>query len=210
MEHQNDHIRVDTTVETVTVSKNVKLFEIALWVLGILPGLIFFCLKLKAENYFKALEQKIRSHAAEIDNYLEQRVVVLTNTARLLERAIDLDRDTYEALTKLKYGADRTDESRNQLSRELDEGWDKLRVLVEQYPQLRAHESVQEAMRQNLQLQREITAARSLYNDAVYAWNRDIFQWVTKRVVAAQKRYTTRIPFVAAEEVHRQAREVFF
>ena len=210
MEHQNEPIRVDTTVQTVTVGENVKIFEIMLWVLGIFPGLIFLCMKISAENYFKALEEKIRIQASEIDNYLTQRVVVLQNTARLLERAIELDQSTYTELTKLKHGTALTDKDRNQLSRELDSGWNRVHLLVEQYPQLRAHEAIQEAMRQNLMLYREIAAARSLYNDAVYAWNRDIFQWVTKRVVAAKNRYSTRIPFVASEEIRKQADEVFF
>ena len=210
MEHQNEPIRVDTTVQTVTVGENVKIFEIMLWVLGIFPGLIFLCMKISAENYFKALEEKIRIQASEIDNYLTQRVVVLKNTARLLERAIELDQSTYAELAKLKHGNALTDEDRNQLSRELDNGWNRVHLLVEQYPQLRAHEAIQEAMRQNLMLYREIAAARSLYNDAVYAWNRDIFQWVTKRVVAAKNRYSTRIPFVASEEIRKQADEVFF
>ena len=210
MEHQNEPIRVDTTVQTVTVGENMKIFEVMLWVLGILPGLIFLCMKISAENYFKALEEKIRIQASEIDNYLTQRVVVLQNTARLLERAIELDQSTYTELTKLKHGTALTDEDRNQLSRELDNGWNRVHLLVEQYPQLRAHEAVQEAMRQNLMLYREIAAARSLYNDAVYAWNRDIFQWVTKRVVAAKNQYSTRTPFVASEEIRKQADEVFF
>lgn len=210
MKYQNDPIRVDTTVQTVTVGENVKIFEIMLWALGIFPGLIFLCMKISAENYFKALEEKIRIQASEIDNYLTQRVVVLKNTARLLERAIELDQSTYTELTKLKHGTALTDEDRNQLSRELDNGWNRVHLLVEQYPQLRAHEAIQEAMRQNLMLYREIAAARSLYNDAVYAWNRDIFQWVTKRVVAAKNRYSSRIPFVASEEIRKQADEVFF
>lgn len=210
MEHQNEPIRVDTTVQTVTVGENVKIFEIMLWVLGIFPGLIFLCMKISAENYFKALEEKIRIQASEIDNYLTQRVVVLKNTARLLERAIELDQSTYAELTKLKHGTALTDKDRNQLSRELDNGWNRVHLLMEQYPQLRAHEAIQEAMHQNLVLYREIAAARSLYNDAVYAWNRDIFQWVTKRVVAAKNQYSTRTPFVASEEIRKQADEVFF
>lgn len=210
MNHQNDPIRVDTTVQTVTVGENVKIFEIMLWVLGIVPGLIFLGMKLSADNYFRALEEKIRIQASEIDNYLNQRVVVLKNTARLLEEAIELDQSTYTELAKMRNGTALTDEDRNQLARELDSGWNRVHLLVEQYPQLRAHETIQEAARQNLALYREIAAARSHYNDAVYAWNRDIFQWVTKRIVAAKNQYSTRIPFVASEEIRQQADEVFF
>ena len=65
-------------------------------------------------------------------------------------------------------------------------------------------------MQQNLYLQREITAARELYNDSVNKWNRDIFEWPAKRIVAAKEGYTTRIPFIASKEIREAAREVFF
>ena len=34
------------------------IFEIALWVCGIIPGLVFLFKKIKAKNYFQQLEQK--------------------------------------------------------------------------------------------------------------------------------------------------------
>ena len=65
-------------------------------------------------------------------------------------------------------------------------------------------------MQQNAYLQKEITAARELYNDTVNIWNRDIYAWPTKMIVAARRGYTTRIPFSTSEEVKEQARGVFF
>ena len=65
-------------------------------------------------------------------------------------------------------------------------------------------------MKQNMYLQREITAARELYNDTVNAWNRDIFAWPTKQIVAAKMGYTTRIPFIASKEIKEKAKGVFF
>ena len=61
------------------------------------------------------------------------------------------------------------------------------------------------AMQQNMYLQREITAARELYNDTVNEWNKDIFAWPTKKIVAAKNGYTTRIPFVASKEIKEKA-----
>ena len=69
---------------------------------------------------------------------------------------------------------------------------------------------IADAMQQNMYLQREITAARELYNDTVAAWNRDIFAWPTKQIVAARAGYTTRIPFIASKEIKAQAKDVFF
>ena len=63
----------------VKVGFGSTLFEIMLWVLGIIPGIIFLVMKIKAKNYFYALEQKLQHNASQIDNYLEQRVMILQN-----------------------------------------------------------------------------------------------------------------------------------
>ena len=63
----------------VKVGWGSTLFQIMLFVLGIIPGLIFLGLKIKAGNYLSKLQQKIQHDASQLDNYLEQRVVILSN-----------------------------------------------------------------------------------------------------------------------------------
>ncbi len=185
-----------------------KIFEIILWLLGIIPGLVFLFMKINAEKHFDQLQQKIQRNASQIDNYLEQRVMVLQNCARLLDKAIDLDKSTFENIAKYRSGI--TDETRNELGGQLDSISRSVNVAIESYPDLAAHREIADAMQQNMYLQREITAARELYNDTINEWNKDIFAWPTKKIVAAKKGYTTRIPFAASKEVKAQARSVFF
>ena len=68
------------------------IFEVFLWIMGILPGLIFLFMKISAQKHFDQLQQRIQRNASQIDNYLEQRVIVLQNCARLLDKAIDWTR----------------------------------------------------------------------------------------------------------------------
>ena len=195
----------------VTVGRGSLIFEIVLWVLGLLPGLIFLIMKVKAKNYFQQLEQKIQHHASQIDNYLEQRVIVLQNCARLLDKAIDLDKSTFENIAKYRSGnVGDSDTARNELGGQVDTLSRNINIAVENYPDLQAHKEIADAMQQNMYLQREITAARELYNDTVNEWNKDIFAWPTKMIVAAKNGYTTRIPFAASKEIKEQARSVFF
>ena len=192
----------------VTVGKGSLVFEILLWVLGIIPGIIFTIRKVKAGNYFDQLQQKIQHDASQIDNYLEQRVVVLQNCARLLDKAIDLDKSVYENIAKYRSGIG--EDARNDASAAIDVAANNIRIAFENYPDLQAHKEISDAMRQNMYLQREITAARELYNDTVNRWNRDIFKWPAYQIVAAKRGYTTRIPFIASAEVKQQARSTFF
>ena len=194
-----------------TVGVGSKIFEIMLWLLGIIPGVVFLFMKISAQKHFDQLQQKIQRNASQIDNYLEQRVVVLQNCARLLDKAIDLDKSTFENIAKYRSGSSAdTDTARNELGGEIDKLSRNVSIAFENYPDLQAHKEIADAMQQNMYLQREITAARELYNDTINMWNRDIFAWPTKKIVAAKNGYTTRIPFVASKEIKEKARDVFF
>lgn len=184
------------------------IFEIFLWVMLIIPGVVFLFKKIKAKNYFQQLEQKIQHNASQIDNYLEQRVMVLQNCAKLLDKAIDLDKSTFENIAKYRSGT--SDEARNELQGQLDNISKNINIAFENYPDLEAHDAIEDAMKQNMYLQREITAARELYNDTVNTWNTAIFSWPTKQIVAAKEGYTTRIPFIASQEIKEKAKGVFF
>lgn len=193
------------------VGAGSKFFEIMLWICGILPGVIFLFMKTNAQKHFDQLQQKIQRNASQIDNYLEQRVMVLQNCARLLDKAIDLDKSTFENIAKFRSGnADDADAARNELDGQVETISRDINVAVENYPELQAHREIADAMQQNMYLQREITAARELYNDTINEWNKDIFAWPTKKIVAAKNGYTTRIPFATSKEIKEKAKSVFF
>lgn len=222
----------------VTVGVGSTLFEIALWALipalvlifvgvmrptlenpmlvgvvgclaGMLPGVIFIFMKISARNYFQQLEQRIQAEASNIDNYLEQRVQILQNVVGLVNRAVELDKDVMKSVAALRGGAV-TDANRSDVNAQVNTAFGRLFPQVEAYPELKAHNAIADAMQQNSYLQREITAARTVYNSRVTQWNTDIFAWPTKMIVAARQGYTTRIPFTASAETREQARAKFF
>jgi LemA protein len=220
----------------VTVGSGSKVFEIALWsvgtipgiillaigiipwweaslllISGMLPGLIFLFMKVNALAYLRKLQQRIQADASQIDNYLEQRVVILQNVVGLVEKSIDLDKDVMKTVAAYRGGqSPSSDLQRNEASQKLDGLFSRINVAFESYPDLKAHAALADAMRQNSYLQKEITAARTLYNDTLSIWNQDIFAWPTKQIVAAKAGYTTRIPFTASAETKAAARGKFF
>ncbi len=194
----------------VKIGVGSVIFEFFLWFPFILPGLIFLFMKISARNYLRALQQKIQHNASQIDNYLEQRVQVLQNVVGIVEKAVELDKDVMKTVAELRGGVTPNEQNRNEVAGALDSAMGSIRVAFEAYPDLKAHKALAEAMQQNSYLQREITAAREVYNDTVLKWNQDIFTWPTKMIVAARAGYTTRIPFTASREVKEQARAKFF
>ena len=220
----------------VVVGAGTKVFEASIWVIGILlgfgigtaasgkpaiglaaalggvvPGLIFQLMKTKAGAYLRKLEQSIQAAASQVDNFLEQRVVILQNLASLLDKSVDLDKDVMKSVAAFRGGASpTTDQSRNATSSSMDSMFGRINVAFEAYPNLKAQDNIADAMRQNSYLQKEITATRVLYNDTVATWNREIFSWPTKQIMAAKAGYTTRIPFTASQEMKAAARGNFF
>ena len=189
----------------VKVGWGSTFFQVLLFILGIIPGIIFLCLKIKAGNYLSKLQQKIQHDASQLDNYLEQRVVILSNAAALVNKATKLDEDTFQAIAQARAGG-----SLNERAAALENVNSKINLAMEAYPELKAHQEIAMAMQQNSYLQKEITAAREVYNDTVFEWNGLMFKWPTYMIVAAKRGYTTRIPFATSQEMKQQARAVMF
>ncbi|MDY6429618.1 MAG: LemA family protein [Bacilli bacterium] len=187
----------------VKVGPGSTVFQVLLW-LTILGGIIFTYRKAKARSYLQQLQQKVQHDASTIDNYQLQRVAVLQNCAKLLDKAVALDKDTFTEIAKLRSG-NVSDEARNEIAGKIDNVGKAINVAFENYPDLKAHKEIADAMQQNKYLMQEITAARDNYNDTVNLWNSEIFAWPCKMIVAAKAGYTTRIPFIASAEIKQQA-----
>ena len=186
-----------------------KFVNVGVWFIFIIGGLVWNMKVSKARNYLQQLQQKIQAAASTIDNYQTQRVVILQNCAKLLDKAVDLDKSTFTEIAKYRSG-NVSDEARNQLADKIDTVDRSIKVAFENYPDLKAHQEIADAMKQNSYLQQEITAAREAYNDAVLRWNAEIFQPWAKKRAAWKAGYTTRIPFTASKEMKEKSEGVFF
>lgn len=182
---------------------------IMLWIGSPIPGGLYFWVKLKANAYLQQLEQEVQAKASTIDNYLEQRVVILNNVVGIVSKAIDLDKDVMKSVAALRSGIANEGE-RGAFTTKIDSTFNSLIPRIESYPDLKAHASIADAMKQNSYLQKEVTAARELYNDTVRMWNVTIFEWPVKRIVAAKRQCQTRIPFSISKETKSAARSTFF
>lgn len=214
----------------VTVGVGSTIFEICIWVLpivvtiliplltgggwlylafGVVPGIIWLYKKQKAENYLQQLEQKIQTDASIIDVYIEQRIDTVQNILPLLKTAINLDKEVMMGVAGLRSGVQQGVD-RNTLSSQVDTLVGRLFPQVENYPELKSHQTIVDAIQKDSSLVREIAAARIVYNNRVNQWNRDIFDWPTNQIVAAKHQYTTRIPFIASAEVKQRNKGVLF
>ena len=195
----------------IKVGWGTKFFVFLMFFPGILflflPTIIWIASKVRAGRVVSQLQQKIQQAASQIDNYMEQRVMILQNVARLVEKGIDLDKSTFTEIARLRAGGSANFTDTNKAIEEVS---NKINVAMENYPELKAHQELADAMQQNSYTQREITAAREHYNDVVAQWNMYLYRWPAFQYVAAKRGYTTRIPFAASKEMKEKAKGVFF
>lgn len=191
-----------------------KFIRVACWVgvilLGI-PTIIYYYKKTKAKQTLQQLQQKLQADASTIDNYMENRVIELQSTASLLSKSIDLDKDVFTQIAALRSGnAKLTDEGRNELATRVESIDKKINIALENYPELKAQQTIADAMQRNSYTQREISACRDKYNDSVLRWNTLIYKFPFYDLIAEENGYTTRIPFAVSNTVKEEARKDFF
>lgn len=185
--------------------------NIGMWFLPpIIGGIVVIFKKAQAKTYFERLQQRIQQAASQVDNYLEQRVVILKNCAKILDKAIALDKETFTQVAAYRGGNKTDDTARSEFNDKVEQMNRNIVLAVENYPDLKAHQELEDAMQQNSYLQREITAAREQYNDVIAQWNREINTLYIKQLVATEQGYKTRIPFATSADIKDQARKDFF
>lgn len=190
----------------IKVGKGSVVFQVLLCI-TIIGILIVVLGRVNAGKKLSQIQQKMQQAASQVDNYLEQRVVILQNAAKLVEKGLDFDKATFTEIAKLRSGGAATFSEQNAAIENVSK---KINVAMENYPDLKAHQELADAMQQNSYTQREITAAREHYNDVVAEWNKAVYEWPFKQIIAAKRGYTTRIPFSVSKETKEKAREVFF
>ena len=180
-----------------------------MWAAAFLPAAIYSVMKIQAQNYFMQLLQRIQASASTIGNYQEQRFEILKNVAGLVKQSIELDKDVMTAVAAYRGGGS-PEGDLNANAEALNRGFGRLFPQIEAYPELKAHAQIAEAMRQNSYLQREITAARDLYNQVVLIWNTEVYNWPVRQIVAARQHFTTKIPFSVSTAVIEGSKSTFF
>ena len=84
-----------------------------------------------------------------------------------------------------------------------------LRVVAEQYPELRATENFQQLSRNLSELEDEIQASRRIYNSNVQSYNTKIQQFPVS-IVANQGQFTDREFFEIGDAAEREVPQVSF
>jgi LemA protein len=182
---------------------------IALIVIGVivLLGLIYILIR----NSMIGSRNRVDEAWSGIDVQLKRRHDLVPNLVETVKGYAQHERETFEKVTQARaaamaaQGPAQASQAESQLSAALG----GLRVVAEQYPELRATENFQQLSRNLSELEDEIQASRRIYNSNVQAYNTKI-QIFPNSVVAGTGGFTPREFFEITDAAEREPVEVSF
>ncbi len=180
---------------------------IVIVVLLLLAGLIYVLLR----NSLISLNQRVGESWSGIDVQLKRRHDLVPNLVETVKGYATHEQETFEKVTQARAAAMQASgpAEAGQAEGQLTAALGGLRVVAEQYPQLRATENFQQLQRQLSELEDEIQASRRIYNSNVQQFNTRIQQFPAS-IPAKQMGYTEKEYFAIAEAGEREVPEVSF
>jgi len=175
--------------------------------LVILAGVIYILIR----NGIIASRNRVDEAWSGIDVQLKRRHDLIPNLVEAVKGYATHERETFEKVTQARsqamgaQGVQQTAQAESALTSALG----GLRVVAEQYPELRATENFQQLQNQLSELEDEIQAARRIYNSNVQSYNTKIQQFPMS-IVAKQGGFTDREFFEIADDSEREAPQVSF
>jgi LemA protein len=176
-------------------------------VLLLLAGLIYVLLR----NSLINLNQRVGESWSGIDVQLKRRHDLVPNLVESVKGYATHESETFEKVTQARAAAMQASgpAEAGQAEGQLTAALGGLRVVAEQYPQLRATENFQQLQRQLSELEDEIQASRRIYNSNVQQFNTRIQQFPAS-IPAKQMGYAEKEYFAITEAGEREAPQVSF
>jgi LemA protein len=175
--------------------------------LALFGGLLYILIR----NSIIASRNRVGESWSGIDVQLKRRHDLVPNLVESVKGYAEHEQSTFEKVTKARSeamsarGVEATGKAEAQLSSALG----GLRVVAEQYPELRATENFQQLQRQLSELEDEIQAARRIYNSNVQSYNTKIQQFPTS-IIANQGNFQPREFFEIEDAAERETPQVSF
>jgi LemA protein len=173
----------------------------------LLAGLIYVLVR----NSLVSLNQRVGESWSGIDVQLKRRHDLVPNLVETVKGYASHESSTFEKVTQARAAAMQASgpAQASQAEGQLTAALGGLRVVAEQYPELRATENFQQLQRQLSELEDEIQASRRIYNSNVQVYNTRIQQFPSS-IVANQMDYTAKEYFAISEPTEREAPQVSF
>lgn len=161
-----------------------------MWIALIVFGVLFLFLlmiggyAINKYNSLVQLENRYENAYSQIDVQLKRRYDLIPNLVETVKGYLDHERETLEAVTKARNQAMQANEQASQNPGDpgamqdlnaaesmLSGSLGRLMLVAEDYPELKANESVNQFMEELRSTENKVAFARQSYNDAVTTYN---------------------------------------
>ena len=118
-------------------------------------------------NSFSSLDNKVKEAFSTMDIYLKKRWGLVPNLVEVVKAYAKHEKDTLEEITKLRGSKIKTNVK---LTRDID----KIMLLVEAYPELKASDNFKDLSDKLVKIEDDIANSRKYYNGTVRIFNNKV------------------------------------
>ena len=132
---------------------------------------LFSCYK-NTYNSLVYMEENVSGQWAEVQNQYQRRMDLIPNLVEVVKGEKEYEKEVLENLTKLRSEA--TKEQGLQEKAKLNNEYNKILLLAENYPNLKSNASFLNLQKQLTKMENQLQAARRIYNVEVTEYNTKI------------------------------------
>lgn len=179
--------------------------EISLIIGGIVLFLVLVVVfwAIGVSNNIKRMKIKVEESESGIDVALTQRFDMLTKLFQVAKGYMKHETETLEKIVKMRQPASSSSiDEKQEFSNQVERGLQAINVVVEQYPDLKASETMSNLQDSTVRVEENLQAARRIYNSNVNQYNRYIV--IFPNSIIANRSNAERLAFFEAEDTKRQ------
>ena len=127
-------------------------------------------------NSFSSLDNKVKEAFSTMDIYLKKRWDLVPNLVEVVKGYAKYEKDTLEEVTKLRGNIydDMSNDEKIKTNVKLSRDIDKIMVLVEAYPELKASDNFKDLSDKLVKIEDDIANSRKYYNGTVRIFNNKV------------------------------------
>ena len=173
-------------METVLIAIGIVLFRIIIWFISV-------------SNKFNRLIIKVDEAISGIDVALTKRYDVLTKMIEVVKGYTKHEKEIMFKIVELRNNM--TIAEKSKVNESMNENFDKINILVENYPNLKASDNFKTLQKAIIDVEEHLQASRRLYNANVSLYNEKVLSFPSS--IVAKIKGLTKKDFFTAKEVER-------
>lgn len=160
----------------VKATKSQRVIIIFLYIITL--SIYYWVVHIGKINNLNRMENRINTSASGIEIQLQKRFDTLTKLVDAVKGQVEFNKEVYENIAKYRSNYDGlTSNALTTKNNSINKIQAGLTMAFENYPSLGADESIRKLMNESAMIEKEIAAARRLYNNDVEQYNTAIYNF---------------------------------